>query len=62
LTARSLEIIQAALVPKGCALGKLEGRGVAEEEEAEQEKPGPKGNMEGMAVGVVNFEEACEVE
>jgi hypothetical protein len=53
--------MQAALVPKGWALGKLEGRGVAEEE-AEQEKPGPKGNMEGMAVGVVNFEEAWEVE
>jgi hypothetical protein len=53
--------MQAALVPKGWALGKLEGRGEAEEK-AEQEKPGPKGNMEGMAVGVVNFEEACEVE
>jgi hypothetical protein len=61
LTARSLEIMHAAFVPKGWALGKLEGRGEAEEE-AEQEKPGPKGNMEGMAVGVVNFEEACEVE
>lgn len=31
-------------------------------EEAEQDMPGPNEKMEGMAVGVVNFDEACEVE
>jgi hypothetical protein len=49
----------AALTPWGWACGKLEG---SAEEEAEQEKPGPKAKREGMAVGVVNFEEAWEVE
>jgi hypothetical protein len=56
---RSLEIMHAALTPWGWACGKLEG---SAEEEAEQEKPGPKAKREGMAVGVVNFEEAWEVE
>jgi hypothetical protein len=56
---RSLEIMHAALTPWGLACGKLEG---SAEEEAEQAKPGPKAKREGTAVGVVNFEEAWEVE
>jgi hypothetical protein len=52
---RSLEIMHAALAPWGFVEGTPEG-------EAEQEKPGPKAKREGIAVGVVNFEEAWEVE
>jgi hypothetical protein len=53
--------MHAALRPHGLPRGKLDGRGVASGEAA-QERPGAKENMEGMAVGVLNVVEGREVE
>jgi hypothetical protein len=53
----------AAPEPDGVSTGKCDGRGVGTEREFEvQEDAGPKEKREGMAVGRVKAEEACEVE
>lgn len=58
-----MEIMHAAPRPRGAMRGEPEGAvgWFAGRELAAQEEAGLKGKREGMRVGVVNFEEVCEV-